>query len=543
MAAARRKIILLTILVFVVALIPRVLPRNILTVDETFHWVGRSERFFAAVEAGDWRNTAQAFHPGVATTWLGAAGILLSRILHGADAVQLDYFSYINIVRIPIAVVNALSIVIAYLLLRVLIRPRIAIVAALIWATEPFIVAHSAILHVDALSMSFMTLSLLSGWYALRFEKKDYDPENAVRWRFLVFSAVVGGLAVLTKFTTLFVFPMIAMYSYFWHWRDLRQRPPRPVLAMAIWLLIAGAVWFALYPATWSNMDYVISWLRHGANLALAPHDRGNFFMGQPVEDPGILLYPVAVVLRLTPWAVIGVGLAVVAVFRREFRPYRKAILALLFVVVMYIAVMALQPKKFDRYIIQTFPLLAILAGCGLTWAIDFVTTKLNVSRLENRRAIRLAAGGIAVLVVTFNLAWYHPYYLSYFNPLLGGSSTAVQTLLVGWGEGLEQVAAYVRAHGGACHEEVLGELPKMQVLDRFNPCMIAAGFEPEMLEAEGYVIVYISMAQRQQFGGYRDAISQVEPVYEVNVHGIEYARVYDLATLTQVSANRDASS
>ena len=150
---------------------------------------------------------------------------------------------------------------------------------------------------------------------------------------------------------------------------------------------------------------------------------------------------------------------------------------------------------------------------------------------------------GIAVLVVTFNLAWYHPYYLSYFNPLLGGSSTAVQTLLVGWGEGLEQVAAYVRAHGGACHEEVLGELPKMRVLDRFNPCMIAAGFEPEMLEAEGYVIVYISMAQRQQFGGYRDAISQVEPVYEVNVHGIEYARVYDLATLTQVSANRDASS
>ncbi|NJM09093.1 glycosyltransferase family 39 protein [Candidatus Gracilibacteria bacterium] len=60
------------------------------------------------------------------------------------------------------AFVNALAVGIGYLLLRRLVRPAIALVAALLWATTPYLVAHGRLLHLDGLLTSFATLSLLA---------------------------------------------------------------------------------------------------------------------------------------------------------------------------------------------------------------------------------------------------------------------------------------------------------------------------------------------------------------------------------------------
>ena len=43
-------------------------------------------------------------------------------------------------------------------------------------------------------------------------------------------------------------------------------------------------------------------------------------------------------------------------------------------------------------------------------------------------------------------LAVVAPYALAYYNPLVGGGPAASRVLLVGWGEGLDQVAAYLNA-------------------------------------------------------------------------------------------------
>ena len=42
------------------------------------------------------------------------------------------------------------------------------------------------------------------------------------------------------------------------------------------------------------------------------------------------------------------------------------------------------------------------------------------------------------------------PYFLSYYNPALGGGRTATQVLLVGWGEGLDRAAAYLNTKPNA---------------------------------------------------------------------------------------------
>ncbi len=491
-----RKTLLIGLLIFVVALVPRALPRYFLTTDETINWIGRSERFLLALQEGRLENTVQAFHPGVTTTWLGAAGILLSRATQPPDV---DFVTYLTVVRLPIILVNALCIVISYWLLRRLINPRVAFLAGLLWATEPFIVAHSAILHVDALSTSLMTVALLSGWYAL---------DRPIRWPLLIFSAVVGGFGGLTKFTTLFIFPLLPLYSLL----DKEHLPTRPlVTGLAVWIAVAVIVWFAFFPATWVNMFDVLSMLNYGKDLALSPHESGNFFLGQPVQDPGIFFYPLAIVLRLAPYTLIGVAAALF-----NIRHHRKIVFSLLFTSVAFLVLMTFQPKKFDRYVLQVFPLLDIVAACGLIGLIDAVRARLSV-------VLRPAFAWVAVVVVLiFNLAAYHPYYLAYYNPLLGGSSTAVRTILVGWGEGLDQIVRYLRQQHRDCTYNLVTDLPGgAEILQFYFPC--------EQVDSQTtYIITYISQVQRQQ----GQDMQTVEPLFTVRLQGIDYAAIYDAADL-----------
>jgi hypothetical protein len=50
---------------------------------------------------------------------------------------------------------------------------------------------------------------------------------------------------------------------------------------------------------------------------------------------------------------------------------------------------------------------------------------------------------GLALAAQLGTLAWYHPYYLSYYSPLLGGGPVAQRLFLIGWGEGMDQVGAW----------------------------------------------------------------------------------------------------
>ncbi len=71
----------------------------------------------------------------------------------------------------------------------------------------------------------------------------------------------------------------------------------------------------------------------------------------------------------------------------------------------------------------------------------------LRVPVLGSRFSVLGSAvlGSLFFVLLSANLAWYHPYYLSYYNPLLGGGAVAQRTLLIGWGEGMDQAGAWLR--------------------------------------------------------------------------------------------------
>ncbi len=137
--------------------------------DEVNFWIDRSHRFLDAIQAGDFAATAISTHPGVTTMWLGSAGILLHRWLFAVGVLTEGSFETLLIcMRLPVALVHTAAILVGYALLRRLFTPAVALLAALLWATDPFITAFHRILHVDGLTSTFLTLSVLAAAVAMR---------------------------------------------------------------------------------------------------------------------------------------------------------------------------------------------------------------------------------------------------------------------------------------------------------------------------------------------------------------------------------------
>lgn len=560
--------------VFLLAFASRALALgDFVTIDEASKWFERSEGFLQALREGDFADTNQTGHPGVTTMWLGSAGVLAHQWLVDMGRVAPDDLTtYRVLLRLPVTFVTSLSVALGYLLLRRLLGARVALLAALLWATDPFLVAHGQVIHLDGLLTSFMTLSLLAAFLAFRPDDRprtgdrpvipvDNGRWTTVRWSWLATSALAGGLALLTKSPSVVLLPMIGLIALVGLWPTLSLRPfraehalviaSRAGTALVVWVSLASAVWFTLWPTTWVDPGgAVTSVVAEVINNGGEPHNVGNFFRGRAVDDPGPLFYPVVIALRLTPWTMLGGGLALV-VFLVYMRANRMAVVRGSWSVILLLGVFALlftllmsiPPKKFDRYVLPIFPALTILAAFGYVWSVDALRRRTPgadnpKSKIQNPKLIWL----LVVLGLVANLAWYHPYIFSYYNPLLGGGPVAARTIPVGWGEGYEQAGAFIARQFNGCAKPVASWFGP--VLDHFVcPEVVPLGtlFEPD--GDVGYAVLYIDQLQRNNEPEAIDLLYGTEPLHTVQIHGIEYAYVYQIAPPVERRLDADFGS
>jgi hypothetical protein len=205
--------------------------------------------------------------------------------------------------------------------------------------------------------------------------------------------------------------------------------------------------------------------------------------------------------------------------------------------------VMTIGPKKFDRYALPTWPALCILAGAG--YAALFVPRPLGAPAAlpapargsgvggEGRsRAItlRTALGVVIALLLAADallLARVHPYALSYYNPLLGGGRAAQDVFLIGWGEGYDQVGAWLATQPDIAGGPVLA--PIGPALQPFVP-VVVRGIPDYGIVPANYAVVYRESLQRGAFRTQFASIRQTQPLHTVSINGIDYAWIYQLA-------------
>jgi 4-amino-4-deoxy-L-arabinose transferase-like glycosyltransferase len=523
----------LGVCLFLLAWLPRVAVLDqYLTTDEG-NWMGRTALFSRALRDGDPLGTYQSGHPGVTTMWAALAGLGPERAIGLAEYVRPDglekapgYLDLLRDARRPFPILTSLAVVAICLLTWRLFGAGPALLLGVLLALQPFFLAHSGVVHLDGMLTSYMTVAYLS---ALVYWGRGGGTG------YLVLAGLATGLAFLTKTPSALLallIPGLALIASRLRGRLATRRDlGRLALEGLAWGGLAGGLALALWPAL--RADFVGTLQNMvGYTEAVGGSDHENFFLGQPVGDPGPLYYLVSFGFRAAPASLLGLGLLAVMLLpvgpRRPSGRVYGLLLGLLAFVVLFSAMMMQPPKKFDRYLLPTFPTWEIMAALGYWLTLQRLAPGLSGRLLPVLLLVLGAAQALMSLQV-------YPYYLAYYNPLLGGGKAAARSIVVGWGEGLDQVTSYLNQRPDAERLTLAG----------FYPRVLMAQFKGNVLpdkqydEAEAdYIVLYVNALQRDLANTLRTETRGRRAELVVTINGAEYARLYRVPP----PSNRSAS-
>ncbi|HQU16765.1 MAG: hypothetical protein B7Z66_11235 [Chromatiales bacterium 21-64-14] len=522
----KTKSLLPFLFVMALALIPRVIGIGAYLVADEQLWIVRSIRFLHALLSGDFPATNQAGHPGVITMWLGALFIGLRTLL--GPYVWLKDFMWPA--QFAVAITTAACIAAMFLLLRRISGLWVAGFSVVFLICDPFYLALSRIFHVDALLASLMCVSVLLLIAAME------EPERGRS--VLLASGAFAGLALLEKLPGVYLLPFSAALVLFYPLilTTTNSNHPRAyVMRILPWSAAAAAVIYLLWPALWS--DPLILFHSVEQAPAIAAHANGQFFLGQPERNPGGFFYPTVLLFRSTPLSLIlAIGTSVLILYRwlsRRVLPqsWERLGLVLLLYMAGFMLMMSFGAKKMDRYLLPVFPALDILAAIGAAVLFKALRCRLNTIAWKTLGVAVLAGLGVIMLAPIVRL---YPYYLSYYSPLAGGPRAAVRFLLVGRGEGLDQVAHYLNSLPDARRITVATEFPYLlQPLFHGHVMSTQTGqYKPLTLERADYLVVYISGRQEQELRLPEPVIRYYQthqPILRIVINHIDYADIYKL--------------
>jgi 4-amino-4-deoxy-L-arabinose transferase-like glycosyltransferase len=503
-------------------------------------WYLRSAYFIEDVLSGDWAGTVYSEHPGVTLMWPVGIGLKLYWTLSGISPAAhtvppgfepIHFFGPVPLGEIaaalvPLVLLIALGITLAYLMLRLLFDEAIAAVAGLLLALSPYYLAQSKVLHLDA---TMATLMLLSALALLVYRRRR-------RWPWLLLSGALGGLALLAKIPAVFLVPFSGLILLVDTLLDtehrsrfnsdvLRDLLPRLMLPLMLWLVAAALVYSALWPVMWVDPGQGLAAVRWGVSRhATTAHDSPTLFLGRVMrEDPGSLFYPVSLLFRISEVVLVFLGVAAIfgitILVRRQPLPTTGLDYGLLLAYAgFYLVQMSLGAKKMPRYILPSLLAFVILAAAGIVaWARQLT---------GSRRRLSLALMALPILVQAALTLPRHPYYGTALNWLAGGPPAGARAILIGEeGEGYAELAAYVNAQPEASELTVAAQLKHV-----FNQTFRGRTVEVHERPAD-YLAFHRNYTARNykigEWGHLWERYAARTPEREVSFNGVPYAWLY----------------
>lgn len=525
---------IIPVIIFLLAFIPRIVDLGTgLTTDEPA-WLSRAPQFTDALLQGDFSGTYIKYHPGVTVMWL--SGVFMKLFLQPG----MDFSQYLSVARFPVVIVTSLGIVFMFFLLRCLVPEKTAILASVLIALDPFYLAHSRFIHLDALVTTFMVLSLLSFLVWVR------EPQKTV---FLVMTGGFLGFALLTKLPAgcLIPFFLLALVIQQFVISYNNVRDPKKVIrdcfsapffrsilkSFLIILVIAGVLVVLFWPVMWVAPVTAVQKIETGLELVVEkPHGQMGYFMGMvtTTDNYGPLFYVVVLLMKLTPvtlvFSLIGI-LGFLYSFRKsKFSDENLTLFFLLFFILLFYFLMTIGEKKFDRYILPVFPLIDILAALGICSCYTSIARRVHGIwnwKYQELFTVNRCFGILVILVVILQAALIvpiAPYYLSYSNPVIfGGPQDSPDYLLIGRGEGNDLAASYLNNKTGA---ERLTVFIQYQGFSQYFK-----GRTTKNVTSADYIVFYSSAVQRHYDENVWNLYKNTTPEKVIVLNNIEYCWIY----------------
>jgi 4-amino-4-deoxy-L-arabinose transferase-like glycosyltransferase len=291
-------------------------------------------------------------------------------------------------------------------------------------------------MHLAALDVPIAALTI---WCAYSF----YRGLESLRWSILL--GIFFGLALSTKNFAPLILPPLLVWGYISQGRKCHRN-------LAFLLTLSPLVFYMTWPWLWPQpverfLDYLTFHIRH---FNVNTYYWGVVFRG--AEAPWH--YPFVTFIVTTPvftLLLIMLGAVVIAGKRFQSRAGGLIMISAIFP----LAVMAYPGlPNYDgvRLFLPALPFMAVLAGAGTVKAAESLS-KLTGKGLKAQRPAGAFLLGAFLLVNTASTAGTAPFYLSYYNALIGGLKGAQRAgfEVTYWGDAInEEVLDYLNGNAAA---------------------------------------------------------------------------------------------
>jgi hypothetical protein len=198
----------------------------------------------------------------------------------------------------------------------------------------------------------------------------------------------------------------------------------------------------------------------------------------------------------------------------------------------MFITPVSLISRRGDRYILPVFFAVGLLSALAL-WGLALLVIKYLPTWVHRFHLTPTRLAGTVIAVQAALVLSYHPYYLAYYNPVLGGYRTAPYRLNVGWGEGLDLAARYLNDLNPKNPPPVAAWYSN-QFAPFYHGKAIDLSDQSSALTGQ-YTVFYLNQIQR----GFpsREILTyfqQREPLQVIKLGGIAYAWIYPGPVVSQ---------
>lgn len=376
----------------------------------------------------------------------------------------------------------------------------IGTISSIIFSMLPFMLGLSQLATIESILIFFFTASVYS---FLNFLRK-MTLGNAI------LTGILVGLALETKYTNILLIPLFLWIYVLWYFYKNKKKNFFNVKILII-PIAAFLTFFVLWPMPWFHLKEIFE-ANYKMRIADASHSIPEVFFGRLMFVPK--LYYAIEFLITTPFII----LVLFAIGLKNISNKKTWIMYTLVIWFVFPFIQSFYNFRQHgiRYIIEIYVPLSLIAGIGFNYLLEKFTKKILI------KFIFFIPVFIYMLVVLFRIT---PYYLNYFNIVVGGAKNVYEKKLFQlgwWGEGGREAALYLKISApkestiGVAHEP-FASIPKINNL-KIEPYKENKKYD--------YVIVGFFHIIRHGFDDSKIRKDYV-PVYSVVADGAHIMKVY----------------
>jgi hypothetical protein len=335
------------------------------------------------------------------------------------------------------ALLFSLGVIFVVMIGWIIVSPTIGIFAGIILAMLPFSLGLSQLVTTESLKIFIYPLTVYS--YILLVRK--YSVKK------LIFSGILTGIALQAKQSNIFIIPLLG-FMYYFKYRQIKLKGKKKqkyikknLLSFFYIIAMSIIVFFLIWPQAPFHLREIYTmhnnlWgIRFSPNIWQVVITVPEVFMGRLMLTP-IFYYPVYFFITIP---VIILCLFFTGIYEIYTKKNYELYPLVIWFILPFLLSFYIWKQHGLRYVIEIYPAISLIAAIGFDGFLRRLHIKKHLKWLYFLPVI-------AYLFV--QLLYVKPYYLDYFNELVGGVNNVYKYkwFQIGWwGQGEREAGIYIK--------------------------------------------------------------------------------------------------